>query len=130
VRTKVRGCVFCEIVAQQSFADVVQSWPDALAFVPLDPVTEGHVLVVPREHVADVTEDPEVSALTMHRAAELAPPDCNIITSAGVAATQSVFHLHLHIVPRHEGDGLNLPWSTQVKTAPDGSTVYTEGDLT
>lgn len=48
MRRKERGCVFCEIVALQSFADVVESWPDALAFVPLNPVTKGHVLVVPR----------------------------------------------------------------------------------
>ena len=106
-----RGCPFCEIVSLQSFAAVVQSWHDALAFVPLDPVTEGHVLVVPREHVADVTENPEVSALTMRRAAELAEPQCNIITSAGPDATQTIRHLHLHIVPRRDGDGLRLPWS-------------------
>jgi histidine triad (HIT) family protein len=112
-RHKELGCVFCEAVTQQGLVDVVRSWSDALAFVPLNPVTPGHALVVPREHVSDATEDPDVAALTMRRAAELAEPDCNIITSAGPAATQTVRHLHLHVVPRTPDDGLRLPWTGQ-----------------
>jgi histidine triad (HIT) family protein len=62
-------------------------------------------------HVADVGHDPYVSAATMKRAAQLAATQwCNVITSRGRVATQSVFHLHLHLVPRAEGDGLALPW--------------------
>jgi histidine triad (HIT) family protein len=53
-----------------------------------------------------------VTAAVMRRAAELATPPCNIITSAGTEATQTVFHLHVHIVPREAGDGLELPWGT------------------
>jgi histidine triad (HIT) family protein len=93
---------------------VVREWPDAIAIVPIGPVVEGHVLVVPREHVADFSTDPDVSASTMRRAAELAADDqdrpMNVITSRGKAATQSVFHLHLHLVPRSPNDGLALPW--------------------
>jgi histidine triad (HIT) family protein len=105
-------CVFCEIVAGQAPATVVQEWDDALAIVPLGPVVDGHTLVIPKQHVADYGENPNVSAATMRRAAELAAGEepMNVITSRGREATQSVFHLHLHLVPRAENDGLALPW--------------------
>lgn len=107
-------CPFCEILAGRAPATVVREWDEAVAIVPLNPVVDGHVLVIPREHVTDFVADPVVSAHTMYRAAELAggyPAGAmNLITSRGRAATQSVFHLHLHLVPRAEGDGLALPW--------------------
>lgn len=109
------SCPFCEIVAGRAPAKFVYTWPDAVAFTPLNPVTDGHTLVVPRRHVTDFAADPEVSAATMRRAAEAAAGlrpggPMNLITSWGAAATQSVFHLHLHLVPRAENDGLALPW--------------------
>jgi histidine triad (HIT) family protein len=88
-------------------------WPDAVAFRPLNPVTEGHTLIVPKEHVPDFGADPEVFAATARRAAQLmrwTNRPMNVITSRGREATQSVFHLHVHLVPRHENDGLALPW--------------------
>jgi histidine triad (HIT) family protein len=92
----------------------VREWDDAIAFVPLDPVTDGHVLVVPRRHVRDAVEDSGVTAAVMLRAVELAgeAASSNILTSAGTAATQSIFHLHIHVVPREVGDELMLPWGT------------------
>lgn len=119
------NCVFCKIVAGEAPADVVKSWPDAIAIVPLNPVTPGHVIVLPRHHVADATADPEMTAYTMWRAASLAGPPCNIITSAGVEATQSVWHLHIHVVPRREGDGLALPWTGQEPSS--GGTLPASG---
>lgn len=107
------SCVFCRIVVGDEPTTLVREWPDALAFVPLKPVVEGHTLVVPKEHVPDFTADPEASALAMYRAAELVQwtnHPMNLITSKGREATQSVLHLHLHLVPRSEGDGLALPW--------------------
>jgi histidine triad (HIT) family protein len=87
----------------------------AVAFEPLNPVTAGHLLVVPRVHVRDAGEDPEVTGHVASLAAAIAGPASegayNLITSAGPAATQSVFHLHFHIVPRWVNDGLMLPWS-------------------
>jgi histidine triad (HIT) family protein len=106
-------CVFCEIIAERSPAKVVREWPDAIAIEPLNPVTEGHVLVIPRSHVGDFTEDPACTALVMRRAAELGIAPMNLITSAGGEATQTVFHLHVHLVPRRAGDGLPLPWAPQ-----------------
>jgi len=116
-----RGCVFCQIVAETAPAHVVRVWDDAIAIVPLRPVTEGHTLVIPRTHVVSFYSSPEVSAATMRRAAELGHGleswegpfglDANIITSIGPNATQTVKHLHVHVVPRRKDDGLALPWS-------------------
>ena len=85
----------------------------AAAFEPLNPVTPGHLLVVPFKHVEDALEDPALTGAVMTYAAQLATPDCNLITSIGSAATQTVRHLHIHIVPRRVGDGLALPWTGQ-----------------
>lgn len=108
------ACIFCAIARYEAPAEFVAEWPDAVAFRPLGPVTAGHVLVVPRTHVVDFIEDPAVSAATMRRAAQLAGTlmygAVNLITSQGRAATQSVFHLHIHLVPRRKDDGLALPW--------------------
>lgn len=111
-----KPCPFCEIVAGREFGEIVHEWDDTFAIHPLNPVTPGHVLVIPKAHVSDFTAAPEVSGRAMTCAAELAPlvfpgqDDWNLITSKGRAATQSVFHLHLHLVPRAENDGLALPW--------------------
>ncbi|GHE33201.1 hydrolase [Streptosporangium violaceochromogenes] len=114
-------CVFCQIIAREAPAAVVREWDDALAFAPLGPVVPGHLLVIPKQHVTDVAEDPAVSAAAMRAASELATPPCNIITSAGREATQTVFHLHLHIVPRRDGDGLALPWYSSRLVLPGGA---------
>jgi histidine triad (HIT) family protein len=106
-------CVFCEIITGDAPATVVREWGIAIAIVPLYPVTDGHTLVIPKTHVEDFTTRPAVSAGTMWAASQLAADigPCNLITNKGREATQSVFHLHLHVIPRHRGDGLKLPWS-------------------
>jgi histidine triad (HIT) family protein len=104
-------CVFCGRIRHGLFD---QSDAHAVSFPPLRPVTPGHLLVVPRVHVPDARADPDVTAHTMRLAAELAArrgQQCNLITSAGRWATQTVLHLHIHIVPRHQDDGLLLPWT-------------------
>jgi histidine triad (HIT) family protein len=109
-------CVFCAIAAGAAPATVVREWADVVAIRPRGGgVNDGHVLVIPRTHVADAGVDPAVSARTMACAAELMAehPAANIITSRGAAATQTVFHLHIHVVPRRDGDNLPLPWTPQ-----------------
>lgn len=108
--TASAGCPFCRIVAGQAPAAVVHEWGDTIAIAPLNPVTPEHILVIPKQHVMDALEQPAVTAQTMLRTAELATGPCNLITSVGAAATQSVYHLHIHIVPRSHNDGLALPW--------------------
>lgn len=120
-------CVFCKIAAGDAPAEIVAQWEDALAFRPLGPVAEGHLLVIPRQHVADFTVAPVLTSYVTMRAAGLVQslPEAegwNLITSAGDAATQTVMHLHIHLVPRRPADGLALPWTPPVELAP-GLTV-------
>lgn len=108
-------CPFCEIVAGRAPATILREWPEAIAIVPLNPVCDGHTLIIPRAHIADALTDPAVTATTTQRAAEWTAerwPHANILTSIGAPATQSVFHLHVHVVPRAAGDQLMLPWGT------------------
>lgn len=114
-------CPFCKRIAAGEY-EISDRF--AVAFEPLSPVTRGHLLVVPREHVGDAGSSPLAASRTMALAAEIAGPlgwadSYNIITSSGAPATQTVRHLHLHIVPRREGDGLALPWTGQKPLAGD-----------
>lgn len=103
------SCVFCGIVAGTSPATIIRSWPDAIAIVPLAPVTPGHTLVIPRIHVADATTDPEVTALTARRSAEIARPGWHYALNIGREAGQTVFHLHGHLLRCLGGDRC-MPW--------------------
>jgi histidine triad (HIT) family protein len=116
-------CPFCARVATEDY----DSWfpaeetgdyvLGAVTFEPLSPVVPGHRLVVPVRHVRDALEDPWTTARAMFVAAEVAAlhsmVDCNIIANVGRWGGQSVFHLHVHLVPRVRGDGLKMPWSGQ-----------------
>ncbi len=106
-------CPFCDI---KKIASAVVETEGCYIFEPLNPVVKGHRLVVPVFHVNDFTEDKEISANVMRVASDWAynlGGDFNIITSKGKNATQSVFHMHVHLIPRKENDGLLLPWSNQ-----------------
>jgi histidine triad (HIT) family protein len=117
----VSDCPFCARIAAGEY-DYFDK--HSVAFQPLHPVTPGHFLVVPRTHVASALEPlaPILLGGAMRLAAILARQmdltDCNFINSAGTAATQTVPHLHVHVVPRREGDGLHLPWTGQQKQEP------------
>jgi histidine triad (HIT) family protein len=116
-------CVFCEKVADGS-AKRLGFNIGVATFEPLNPVTEGHRLFIPIQHYESAldTEDQNYrpAGMVLTAAAWWAKThgieDCNFITSVGPAATQSVFHYHLHLIPRREGDGLLLPWSNQRRT--------------
>lgn len=114
------GCPFCQIAAGWIDAKILCTWmattTPALAIEPLNPVTPGHALIIPMAHVPDFTTHPALSASLMGHAADYAAAvggDMNLITSKGDAATQTVHHLHLHVVPRRPDDGLHLPWTNQ-----------------
>lgn len=113
-------CPFCPIVYRGRTDDGRElpfRTPYSVGFEPLNPVTPGHVLIVPRLHVTDFVADGRVFAITAQDAQNYVAmiadraDGWNVITSMGEAATQSVFHLHLHVVPRRHGDGLHLPWT-------------------
>ena len=103
-----RGCPFCLMVNKFTTGRVFD-------IEPLNPVVPGHRLIIPAEHVSNFSDDPDLTAEVMRYAAEYAKRhgiDCNLITSKGSPATQTVFHLHVHIIPRNYNDGVALPWDT------------------
>lgn len=116
------NCIFCDILYGVAPAKIVYDGISTLGIVPLNPVTKGHVIFMPRKHVRDASESPALTASVMEDVAQYIQrlrersdtpansPDFNIITSIGPAATQSVFHLHVHVVPRKDNDKLALPW--------------------
>jgi histidine triad (HIT) family protein len=105
-------CVFCEIVAGRAPQTRVWEGSDAIAIRPRPaPINEGHLLIIPRRHVADAAEDPALFGRMAAWAAYLSLGNAkqfNIYTSAGADASQTVFHLHVHLVPREKGDGVTL----------------------
>jgi histidine triad (HIT) family protein len=109
----VDDCVFCGIVAGEIAADVVLETPDLMAFLDKRPVFKGHVLLVPREHIVTLPElpaelrDPFLAAAQLLAAAvvEVFGAQGSFVAMNNVVS-QSVPHLHLHVVPRTKGDGL------------------------
>lgn len=108
-RRTVEDCPFCDYAGP---SEVIRRWHGVFAIEPLRPVVPGHVLVVPEVHVTDVGSAPWVTASVMKAAGDLASKleSANVLTSKGRAATQTVDHLHVHVIPREEGDGIPLPW--------------------
>jgi histidine triad (HIT) family protein len=112
-------CLFCGIVAGSIPSETIDSDERTVAFMDINPATAGHALVVPRAHSADLleigTDDLSATTLAAQRLAKrmkevLGPDGVNLINACGAAAWQTVFHFHIHVVPRYEDDPLNLPW--------------------
>lgn len=112
-------CIFCKIVAGELPATIVQEDERTIAFMDIAPATRGHALVIPRAHAADLheipAEDLQAVAMAAQRLAgrvreRLGADGVNLINSCGTAAWQTVFHFHVHVVPRYVGDPLELPW--------------------
>lgn len=112
---KATSCIFCEIVDGRAPATILDEYDNTLIIIPLNPVVPGHVIAISKRHVTDFATRWDTTGETMGDLAhyvQVTDPDkeYNIITSKGRNATQSVFHLHIHLVPREENDGLALPW--------------------
>jgi histidine triad (HIT) family protein len=112
-------CLFCKIVAGEIPATIVAEDERTIAFMDINPATRGHVLVIPRAHARDVhdieTGDLKAVAAAAQgvaaRAVErLGAAGVNLLNSSGAAAWQTVFHFHMHVIPRYDGDPLRLPW--------------------
>jgi len=112
-------CIFCKIVAGELPATIVDEDERTVCFMDIAPATRGHALVVPREHSADLlsieADDLAAVNLAAQRLAvrvkdRLGADGVNLMNSCGAVAFQTVFHFHLHVIPRYEGDGLRLPW--------------------
>jgi histidine triad (HIT) family protein len=118
-------CVFCKIVARQIPATVVHEDEHTLAFMDLGQVNPGHVLVAVKKHAENLYALDDAQAGAVLRAAArvarairdaFAPQGLSVYQANGKAAGQTVFHYHVHLVPRHEGDGMALTWP--VKNPP------------
>lgn len=115
-------CIFCKIIAGDIPCFKLYEDDDTLAFMDINPANEGHALVIPKEHAADVHS---VSAaaitatvLTAQKVAgaigrTLDPAGLNLLQCNGPAAAQSVLHFHMHVLPRREGDELRLNWGLE-----------------
>jgi histidine triad (HIT) family protein len=111
-------CIFCRIIAGKLPSQRIDEDADTVAFMDINPWVRGHALVVPRNHSKDLWEIPEEDlrhtaaaakrlALTMRD--RLDCDGVNLLNACGAAAWQSVFHFHIHVIPRFEGDPLRLP---------------------
>ena len=128
-------CLFCKIVAGELPAQRVDEDEHTVAFMDIAPATRGHALVIPRRHAADLLAiDPADLAATAQAAQRLArravpalgADGVNLINSCGADAWQTVFHFHIHVIPRYQGDPLKLPW---VPGPGDGDEIAATAEL-
>src|SRR4051812_28848533 len=111
-------CIFCKIAAGEASAEIVQEDEHTVAFMDLNPWTRGHALVIPRRHSRNLYEIEEedldrtiesAKRLALHARDALGCDGVNLINSCEPAAWQTVFHFHVHVIPRYEDDPLQLP---------------------
>jgi histidine triad (HIT) family protein len=123
------NCVFCKIVAWETPSQRVHDDDEYIAFLDINPINFGHILIIPREHYANMDDAPEETVAAMMKLAKKIGPAAvkamgadayNIGINNGRAAGQLVDHVHLHVIPRTEGDGLRA-WA--------GRSRYAEGQM-
>lgn len=127
-------CLFCRIVAGELPAQVVAEDELTLSFMDISPATRGHALVIPRRHSEDLysigAEDlsaciASAQELALKARDNLGADGVNLMNSCRPDAWQSVFHFHIHVIPRYSGDPLKLPWVPQ---AGDESEIEAAAD--
>jgi len=115
----VSDCAFCRIAAGEAPAELIFENEATVAFMDVNPATDGHCLVIPRTHADDVWSLPDADGeavwRTVRRVASavreaLRPDGLNLFQSNGRAAFQTVFHFHVHVIPRYGDDPIRLPW--------------------
>ena len=112
-------CIFCKIVAGELPGEILDEDSKTVAFMDINPANPGHALVIPRAHSKDLLEisDDDLAACTLaarrlarQMSETIDPEGFNVLNCCGSAAWQTVFHFHLHVVPRNHDDPLELPW--------------------
>lgn len=118
----MENCVFCKIIAGQIPASIVYQDDQTIAFMDIGAVNPGHVLVVAKPHVENIFGlDDALAAAVMRTTARVAralkttfaPEGVNLFQANGAVAEQTVFHFHVHVLPRRSGDGMKLVWPVQ-----------------
>jgi len=113
------SCLFCKIVAGELSSTIVAEDDRTISFMDINPATRGHALVIPRAHSVDLLSVPEEDLSAVAAAAArlagrakkaLGADGVNLLNSCGAAAWQTVFHFHIHVIPRYDDDPLRLPW--------------------
>ncbi|MCU0615986.1 MAG: HIT family protein [Gemmatimonadaceae bacterium] len=111
-------CIFCDLIKGAAEVSMCYEDQQVIAFMDIQPVNQGHVLVVPREHYETLRDIPRDVGQHMYDVATRLIPviqevsgaeDMNIVVNSGAAAGQNVFHYHIHLIPRREGDGFDVP---------------------
>ena len=115
-------CIFCKIIAGEIPCFKLYEDEDTLAFMDINPASEGHALVIPKEHAENVHEvSHSAICATVTTAQKIAaavdralkPQGLNLLQCNGPAAAQSVLHFHMHVLPRTEDDNLKLNWGLE-----------------
>lgn len=115
-------CIFCKIIQGEIPSFKLYEDDESLSFMDINPASEGHALVIPKEHAADVHAVSDAAIVATVRSAKkiataiektLDPDGINLVQCNGAAAAQSIFHFHMHVLPRREGDDLKLNWGLE-----------------
>jgi histidine triad (HIT) family protein len=131
----VDDCIFCKIVSGELPAEVVDQDDHTVSFMDINPWTRGHALVIPRTHSRNLYEADEedlahvtaaAKRLALRMRERLACDGINLLNSSETAAWQTVFHFHMHVIPRYEGDPLRLPGAPQQVNQDELSQVAEE----
>ncbi len=113
------NCIFCKIIAGEIPSTAVYEDEDFRAILDVNPAARGHVIILPKKHAANIFELDEAEASKVFPIAKkiatavMKTYHCdgvNILQNNGEAAGQTVFHLHVHVVPRYYGDGVTIMW--------------------
>ena len=118
----MRDCIFCKIVAKEIPATILYEDDDVLVFMDIGPIIKGHALVISKKHYDPVTDTPDEILAKLHITAKrmataqmngLGADGVNIMQNNGKAAGQEVPHIHVHVIPRFEGDGHHWNWNAK-----------------
>ena len=116
----MNNCIFCKIVAKEIPATVVYEDDEVLAFMDIGPIIKGHALVIPKNHYDPITQTPDEIIAKLHITAKkiaaaqmnaFEADGVNILQNNGKAAGQEVEHIHVHVIPRFDGDGHHWNWN-------------------
>ncbi len=122
-----QDCIFCQIVRGEAPASFVYQDDAIVAFMDIQPITQGHVLVAPRGHAVFMKDVPDQVAMraffVARKLAAIAPPTLgaagvNLFVADGEVAFQDVPHFHIHVIPRYSGDGFGLTFPPAYETPP------------